>query len=254
MSHRKISAALNAEHTPAMIEERLEQDAANSDLGDALLGAIDGAVTTFAVVTGAMGGQLPLSVAILMGFANLLADGFSMGASNYERAKSEHDRVAQLRAQEHRHIELIPEGEREEIRQIFAKKGFEGALLEQIVETITQDREQWVDTMLREELKVNPEPPSPLRAALVTFAAFVVVGMTPLIPLLLPIAQTSLRFGLSLGLTLGLFVVIGAFKGKVLGLPILKSAASTFAIGAGAALIAWGLGRLISMLTGISAA
>lgn len=244
---------LKAQHTPEAVRARLERGPQTSDLGDALLGAIDGAVTTFAVVTGVMGGQLPMHVAVLLGFANLLADGFSMAASNYERAKSEVLRAAQLRAQERRHIELFPEGEREELRQIFAAKGFEGELLAQLVEVISQDREQWIATMLQEEHGLGPEQPSPLRAALVTFAAFVIVGATPLLPLLLPLGQPQTRFQVSLGLTLLMFALIGALKGKVLQLPILRSALGTALIGGGAALLAWGIGRALSAWFGVTA-
>lgn len=244
--------ALRAQHTPAAVSARLAQGPVTSDLGDALLGAIDGAVTTFAVVTGVMGGQLPMHVAVLLGFANLLADGFSMAASNYERAKSEVLRAAQLRAQERHHIEIFPEGEREELRQIFAAKGFEGELLEQLVEVISQDREQWITTMLQEEHGVSPEQPSPMRAALVTFAAFVIVGAAPLLPLLLPLGEPQTRFKVSLGLTLLMFAFIGALKGKVLQLSILRSALGTTMIGGGAALLAWGIGRALASWFGVT--
>jgi len=66
-----------------------------------------------------------------LGAANLVADGFSMAASNYSGTKTEHEELAQLRAIEERHIDLVPEGEREEIRQIFRAKGFRGDQLEQ---------------------------------------------------------------------------------------------------------------------------
>jgi VIT1/CCC1 family predicted Fe2+/Mn2+ transporter len=143
---------LHAQHEAAVIESRLTAAKQNSYLGDAVLGAIDGCVTTFAVVAGASGAALPASVAIILGLANLLADGFSMAASNYQRAKSEHEWLARARAIEEMHVQKVPDGEREEVRQIFAAKGFQGELLQQIVQGITHDRKLWVDTMRTEEL------------------------------------------------------------------------------------------------------
>src|SRR5688572_1282842 len=68
------------------MKEKLE-----SFLGEFVYGAIDGTVTTFAVVAGAAGAGLSSSVIVILGFANLIADGFSMGASAYLSAKSERD-------------------------------------------------------------------------------------------------------------------------------------------------------------------
>jgi vacuolar iron transporter family protein len=60
-------------------------------LGEFVYGAIDGTVTTFAVVAGAAGAGLSSAVIVILGFANLIADGFSMGASAYLSAKSKRD-------------------------------------------------------------------------------------------------------------------------------------------------------------------
>ncbi len=128
---------LEREHTPRAIATRLAESAKHSYLGDFVLGAVDGTVTTFAVVAGAAG--LSSGVAIVLGTANLLADGFSMAASNYMATKSEGEVAERARKTEEQHIELVPDGEREELRQIFGAKGFDGDLLEKVVEVITMD-------------------------------------------------------------------------------------------------------------------
>ena len=87
----------------------------------------------------------------MLGLANVLADGLSMAVSNYLRARADGELLQRFRDMEEAHIDEIPEGEREEIRQIFAGKGFDGPILEQIVTVITKDRRRWVDTMLTEE-------------------------------------------------------------------------------------------------------
>jgi hypothetical protein len=123
-------------------------------------------------VSGVIGANLPQGIAFILGLANLLADSFSRAVSNYQRAKSDKEQADQARRIEEKHIDEIPEGEREEIRQIFSRKGFEGPVLDEIVQVITQDRRRWVDTMLTEELGLRLESPTPLKAGIVTFIGF----------------------------------------------------------------------------------
>jgi hypothetical protein len=111
---------LEAEHRPEEVRRRLLEHRGQGYLGDAVLGGIDGCVTTFAVVAGAVGAGFSGLVVVVLGFANLLADGFSMAISNYQGTKSQLERVEEARFSEERQIEEIPAGEREEVRQIFA--------------------------------------------------------------------------------------------------------------------------------------
>ena len=183
MTKERHRDALRTEHTKEAIAQRIAAATEHSYLGDFVLGAVDGAVTTFAVVCGVAGAELAAGVAIVLGLANTLADGFSMAVGNYLSTKSEHDIVAKARRQEEFHIENNPEGEVEEIREIFRTKGFEGELLERITRTITENRRLWIDTMLTDELGLQLQPPSPPRAAITTFVAFVLAGLVPILPL-----------------------------------------------------------------------
>ena len=105
-----------------------------------------------------------------------------MAAANYTGTKAELDEYKQLRRMEERHVALAPEGEREGVRQIFRAKGFEGEALEAAVEVITARRERWIDTMMAEEHGVPSVTRLPLRAATMTFIAFVLCGSVPLLP------------------------------------------------------------------------
>jgi VIT1/CCC1 family predicted Fe2+/Mn2+ transporter len=168
-----------------------------------------------------------------------------MAASNYSGTSTEQEEHAHLRAIEERHIDLEPEGEREEIRQIFESKGFDGADLERVVQVITADRRRWVDTMLAEEYGLAKVVRSPLQAALVTFAAFVICGAVPLLPFLLDLERS---FAWSVALTALVFFLIGSTKARWSPVAWWRSGAQTLAIGLVAAAIAFAIGHALRTL------
>ncbi|RMG77771.1 MAG: hypothetical protein D6714_19300 [Bacteroidetes bacterium] len=186
-------------------------------LGEFVYGGIDGSVTTFAVVAGAAGADLSSAIILILGFANLFADGFSMSVGAFLSSKSERQNYEKHKAIEYWEVDHIPEVEREEIRQIFREKGFDGALLEQIVETITSDRDRWVEVMMKEELGMIKEDRSPFMIGLMTFVSFLIVGF---VPLLIYVWDYLWGFDGNLfwvagGLTFGAFAIIGALKSYV---------------------------------------
>jgi VIT1/CCC1 family predicted Fe2+/Mn2+ transporter len=235
------------EHSPDAIRQRLDSGPKHNYLRDWIYGGIDGAVTTLAVVTGVAGAQLSSWIILALGFANLFADGFSMAASNYLGTSSELDDWRRLQDIENRHIDLAPEGEREEVRQIFARKGFEGDELTRIVELITSDRERWVQTMLMDEYGLPHAVRSPWIAALCTFTAFVIWGLAPLVPYLVG-GEHSLT--VSVVLTGIVFFVIGSVKSRWSTSSWLHSGLTTLAVGAIAASLAYFTGLVIKRLLG----
>lgn len=236
---------LEAEHTKEAIQTRLTSAVQHSYLGDALLGAVDGTVTTFAVISGVAGAGLKSEIAIVLGLANLVADGFSMAVGNYLRAKADQEIVQQARGTEELHIDQIPEGEQEEIRQVFQQKGLNGSTLDEVVKLITQDRKQWIDTMLVEEFGLRLETPNPLFASLTTFGAFCLVGFIPLIPFLLFLGQdfpdTFMFSGIITTLT---FLVVGLFKGILLQQKPWQAGLKTLLMGVSASGLAYWIGTL----------
>jgi vacuolar iron transporter family protein len=173
---------LEHEHSPESIAERFAAGTGHNYVRDFVYGGVDGAVTTFAVVAGTIGASLPSRIVLILGAANLIADGFSMAASNYLGTTAEMEDRARLAKIEAKHINVDPEGEREEVRQIYSSKGFSGEDLENTVRIITSDRDRWIETMLTEEYGLPAAVRSPWIAALSTFAAFFVCGTLPLVP------------------------------------------------------------------------
>ena len=243
---------LIASHQPEQIEKRLQQPVKPMFLSDAILGSIDGCVTTFAIVSGVVGAGFSSSVALILGVANLFADGFSMAVSNYEAIQSQKDHIKAIEKTEQHHIEHVPDGEREEIRQIYRRKGFAGDVLEQIVETICEDRKLWVETMLTEEYDLRSVNLNPVKSGLITFSAFVIVGSVPLIPFLFLQLEIKQQFILSSCLAGLIFFSIGTIKSIILSKPVLLSGIQTFLTGSAAASLAFIIGYVLREAFGIT--
>jgi len=241
VSDRDDLARLRAEHTPSAVAARLDTGASRSYAGDGVLGAIDGTVTTFAIVAGALGAGISGGVALVLGLANVVADGFSMAAGNYMKSRTDLQIIERARRVEEHHVDAFPEGEREEVRQLFARKGLEGAALEEVVEAITRDRKRWVDTMLTEELGLPLDGPRPLRAAATTFLCFLLAGLIPLLPLRLFDGRAS--FLASALASAAIFLAIGLVKARVTGGRVVRSACETLLVGGATAILAYAVGN-----------
>jgi VIT1/CCC1 family predicted Fe2+/Mn2+ transporter len=240
-----VDRHLEHSHHPDAIAHRLQEGPKASYLRDWVYGGIDGTVTTFAIMAGVVGASLSPAVVIILGVANLLADGFSMAAANYTGTKAEHDEYEQLRRMEERHVELAPKGEREEVRQIFEAKGFKGEALETAVEVITARRERWIDTMMAEEHGMPAVIRWPLRAAVMTFIAFVICGAVPLLPYVLMLEAPVWPATLMTGMT---FFAIGSLRSYWSPTPWWRAGLETFAIGMAAAGVAYLVGALLKGL------
>lgn len=219
---------------------------------DFIYGSIDGVVTTFAIVAGVVGASLSPNIVLILGFANMFADGFSMAVANYQASKAHNEYVQMKRKREEWEIENEREQEEQEIRDIYQKKGFKAEFLEEIVRMITSKRKVWVDTMMREELGLVEDDKRPLNSALSTFVGFNVVGLIPLIPFIvffgLGLPVNSEAFYLSVVSTGAAFFIIGIIKGKIVKKSVVRSGFFTLLIGAIAALVAYFVGYSLNLL------
>jgi len=232
-------------HHPREIAKRLKEGPRVSYLRDWVYGGIDGTVTTFAVVAGVVGADLSTKTLLILGAANLLADGFSMAAANFTGSKAEIEEYEHVRRMEERHVEISPDGEREEIRQIFQAKGFKGEALDSAVNAITGKRDRWIETMMTEEHGLPPINRSPGKAALLTFLAFLVCGSVPLVPFILGFRATISTSTLMTGLT---FFFIGSLRSRWSPAPWWRAGLETFAIGTTAAAMAYLVGVVMAGL------
>lgn len=219
---------------------------------DFVYGATDGAVTTFAVVAGVVGASLSPSIILILGFANLFADGFSMAIGNYLGSKSQKEFIEKERRREEWEIDNLVEQERQEIKDIYTKKGFKAELLDEIVNVITSRRKVWVDTMMREELGLIEDKKQPLYAAITTFGAFNLVGLIPLIPFVfLHISGFGIlieyAFLYSVVFTGISFFLIGIVRGKIVKKSLLRTGINTLAVGGIAASVAYIVGYLLGI-------
>ncbi len=216
-------------------------------LPEMVYGSIDGIVTTFAVVAGAAGAGLSIQVVLILGIANLVADGLSMSIGSFLSKKSEIDNYNKHLKIENWEIDNLPEVERKEVEDIYRTKGFEGKELEMVVNRITSNRQVWLHTMMADELGLMKETKSPVKAGAFTFIAFVVAGSVPLAAYIVTLFDNAEvnPFYVSSLFTLLAFTLIGAAKNMVTHAGWFRSIAETVLLGAIAAAAAYGLGDLL---------
>ena len=232
-------------HHPTSLAGKFEEY-----LGEFVYGGIDGCVTTFAVVAGSVGAGLDSSVIIILGFANLLADGFAMSIGAYLSAKSEMDNYVKHEKLQYAEIQNMPEAERADLREIYAQKGFDGDLLDQIVAKITEDEDRWVNVMMKEEHNMIKEDRNPRLIGLTTYISFLTIGLIPLLVYLIDYIrgiEGNLFFWSAVFTGIG-FLSIGFLKAKVTQSGYLKSIAETLLLGAIAAFVAYYVGDFIESL------
>jgi len=239
----RVTIPLEHGHSREEIRERLGSGPRESYLRDWVYGGIDGAVTTFAVAAGVAGASLSPQIVLVLGFANLLADGFSMAVANYSGTKTEREQYERLLAIEHRHIAAVPEGEREEIRQIFERMGFQNEDLERAVETICADKGRWARTMVLEEYGIAPLLRSPMKSALSTFVAFALFGSIPLAPYLAGGGLVASAIATSIA-----FLLIGSLTSRWSVRSAWRSGLETLVIGGIAAGLAYLAGHVLASL------
>jgi len=219
-------------------------------LSEFVYGGIDGCVTTFAVVAGSVGAGLDSAVIIILGFANLLADGFAMSVGAYLSTKTEKDNYSKYKNRELESDKQDPNYKKERITQVFKSLGYKEQALNVVVDQVTKDSHRWIDIVLKEEMKIIPENKSPLKIGGVTYFSFILIGIIPLLiyvlDFILPIKGDLFMFA-SVLTGLG-FLIIGWLKAYVNNTRIPKGIIETLALGAIAAIVAYFIGDFLASI------
>lgn len=215
---------------------------------DLVYGASDGIITTFAIVTGSLGANLPPSVILILGFANLIADGFSMGASNFLGSRSESALYRREAKKEHAHTEHIPHVEKNEVEVILKEQGFSESDAQVMTEKITGNRAFWVDFMMKYEHDMaTPDHGGEWKGAIATFIAFVIVGSLPILPYVF-FAEKIDRETYSIVATAIALFGVGAARYFVTRVNWFISGLEMLLVGGAAAATSYGIGALVASL------
>jgi vacuolar iron transporter family protein len=212
-------------------------------LRDVILGGQDGLVNILGIILGVIAGGGSNLVLLAAGFAAAITESISMGAVGYTSSVAERDYYQAEQAREAAEIDATPDAERQEIRDIYAAKGFTGDLLEQVVDTITADRKSWLATMMDEELHLQPvQTPDILRSAVVITVATLIGHLIPLLPFVwLPRAAALIT---AIVLSAGVLFGVGVYSSLTLVGDWRKNGLKMVAIGLGAAAVGFLIGHL----------
>jgi len=220
-----------------------------SKLSSLLLGGQDGLVNVLGVILGVAAASDDARLVLVAGLAAAIAESISMAAVAYTATGAERALYLSEHARELRHIAEAPELERDEIRQIYGDKGFEGPLLDAIVATVTANPEVWVAVMMAEELKLSPvDEKAPLREALIVGVSALVGSLLPVAPFLLMALKSAVVVSLLIS-AVALFGA-GAYQARVTVGHWARRGLELLLIGMGSALAGWLVGRALRLPPG----
>jgi len=220
-----------------------------STLSDVILGGQDGLVNVLGIALGVAAATQDTRIIVAAGMAATFAESVSMAAVAYTSRRADQDYYESERAREYRHLRLVPAVEREEIREIYAGKGFQGETLERIVATITADEDVWVGVMMAEEHQLTPvDKRRAAKAALIVGSAAVVGSLLPLAPFLLLAVGPAMVA--SMVIAAASLFGIGAYKAaRTVGQPG-RSGLEMALIGTASALVGYVVGLIFRVSPG----
>lgn len=214
-------------------------------------GGLDGIITTFAVVAGSFGGELSFRVVLILGFSNLLADGFSMAVGDFLSTKSQNEYEKNARHKKQLDITQHQEYEAKQMKNSFIEQGVNEKDADLLVGTLAKYEKPFVNQIMKVEYGSNTTEVSPLKNAVATFLSFSIFGIVPLMIYVLAmyipglLQNAFLIASLLTGITL---FILGAAKSKVTQSNWLKSGCEMLVVGGLAAFVAYIVGVVLGSL------
>lgn len=213
-------------------------------LRDVVIGMSDGLTVPFALAAGLSGVVDKSSIIVIAGIAEVAAGCIAMGLGGYLAGKTEQDHYKSEVKREYNEVETLRHKEIEETKEFFANIGLSPALQEQATEEIAQDKDRWVDFMMKYELGLDkPDPKRATKSALNIGLSYVAGGIIPLSPYFF-IADSNEALKISVVATLICLFIFGFFKSKITGVNPVLGALKVMLIGAVAAAAAFGVAKL----------
>ncbi len=216
----------------------------------AIFGINDGLLTNTSLIMGFAGASQSRSVIILAGISGLLAGAFSMGTGEYVSMRVQREVLERLIHLEAHELGNDPDLEREELSQIYVRKGLPPELASQVATELMRDPKIALDTHAREELGIDPDEGlgSPWGAASSSFVMFAFGALLPLIPFFFTEGTAAVVMaGVISAVAL---LTVGALTSLLTGRSAVFSAVRQLLIGMTAALVTYGIGRAIGAATG----
>jgi vacuolar iron transporter family protein len=214
-------------------------------LRELVFGANDGLVSNVALVAGVAGGTNDPNVILLGGVAGMVAGAISMALGAYVSTKSEHEFREAEEARERWEVDNMRDQELAETRHIFRLKGITGPLLDEVVDVVSRDHEQWIKLMMTEELGFADQSPRPKVSAMVMGLAFSVGAVFPVVPYF--VAEGNVAFITSLSLTAAALFGVGALRATMTTGSMFRKGIEMVVLGGAAVAIANLIGRAVGV-------
>ncbi|MEO6070605.1 MAG: VIT1/CCC1 transporter family protein [Chitinophagaceae bacterium] len=223
-----------------------EEHLKSSDfIRDIVIGMSDGLTVPFALAAGISSAVSDNHIVTTAGIAEIIAGSIAMGLGGYLAGKTEQEHYASELQREYLEVENVPEKEKAEIKEIFAEYGFSDEGQEMLVNELSQDKDKWVNFMMKFELGLEkPDANRARNSALTIGISYIVGGIIPLLPYFF--TDTPMEgLKISAVITIICLFFFGYFKSKVTGQPVFKGAIKVTVIGTIAAAAAFVAAKLI---------
>lgn len=213
---------------------------------DVVIGMSDGLTVPFALAAGLSGAVADTQIVVTAGIAEIIAGSIAMGLGGYLAAKTEYEHYQAELAREYDEIERLPERELAETKEIFEAYGLSESQVDDIVKSLSKNKDHWAEFMMRYELGLEkPEIKRAGKSALNIGVSYIVGGFIPLLPYFFA-SHPSEGFIYSAAVTLVALFLFGYIKSRIIGQPAFKGAFRVLIIGALAASVAFAAGKLFA--------